>query len=63
MLCDGVNFGNALIVVGLFLLGGAISIFRADHDTKGRTSGQWVFSGVLLAAAALAIAGGVLRLV
>ena len=57
------NFGNALIVVGLFLVGGAISIFRADHDTKGRTRGQWIFAGVLLAAAALAIAGGVLRLV
>jgi hypothetical protein len=58
-----VGFGNALIVIGLFLLGGAISIFRADHDTLGRTRGQWVFAGVLMAAAALAVAGGVLRLV
>ncbi|MEU2349345.1 hypothetical protein [Modestobacter sp. NPDC049651] len=57
------TFGNILIVVGLFLLGGAWSIFRADHDTKGRTGGQWLFSGILLAAAALAVAAGVLRLV
>ena len=56
-------FGNVLIIVGLFLLGGAWSIFRADHDTKGRTGGQWVFAGILVAAAALAIAGGILYLV
>ena len=55
-------FGNALIIVGLFLVGGAWSIFRADHDTKGRTRPQVVFALILLAAAALAITGGALRL-
>ncbi len=55
------GFASGLIVIGCFLLGGAWSIFRADDDEKGRTSGQWVFSGILLLAAAMAIASGVLR--
>jgi hypothetical protein len=57
-----VSFGSALIVLGCFLLGGAWSIFRADHDTKGRTGPQVLFAVVLLAAAALAITAGALRL-
>jgi hypothetical protein len=57
------NFGIVLLVVGGFLLGGAYSIWRADHDTKGRTGPQVVFAGILLLAAALATAAGVLRLV
>jgi hypothetical protein len=56
-----VGFASGLIAIGLFLLGGAYSIFRADDPVKGRTQGQWVFSGVLLVAAALAIASGILR--
>jgi hypothetical protein len=58
-----VSFGSILIVLGCFLLGGAWSIFKADHDTKGRTGPQLAFAGVLLVAALLAIAAGVLRLV
>ena len=56
-------FGSVLIALGLFLLGGAYSIFRADHDVKGRTSAQVGFAAVLLLAGLLAIGGGVLRLV
>ena len=57
------NFGIALLVVGGFLLGGAYSIFKADSDTKGRTGPQVAIAVVLLVAALLATAGGVLRLV
>jgi hypothetical protein len=57
------NFGVVLLVVGGFLLGGAYSIFRADHDTKGRTGPQVAFAGILLLAALLATVSGILRLV
>jgi hypothetical protein len=57
------NFGIVLMVVGGFLLGGAYSIFRADSDAKGRTGVQVAFAVVLLAAAVLATAAGILRLV
>jgi hypothetical protein len=57
------NFGIVLMVVGGFLLGGAYSIFRADSDVKGRTGVQVAFAVVLLAAAVLATAAGILRLV
>ncbi|MCW2581854.1 MAG: uncharacterized protein JWQ53_644 [Klenkia sp.] len=55
------GFASGLIVVGCFLLGGAWSIFRANDDVAGRTGGQWFFAAVLLVAAGLAIASGVLR--
>lgn len=55
------GFASGLIVIGLFLLGGAWSIFRANDPDRGRTGGQWVFAAVLLVAAGLAIASGVLR--
>ena len=57
------DFGLALIVLGGFLLGGAWSIWRADSDTAGRTGPQVVFAVVLLVAALLATASGILRLV
>ena len=57
------TFGVLLLVVGGFLLGGAYSIFKADSDTKGRTGPQVAFAVILLMAALLATAAGVLRLV
>ena len=57
------NFGVVLTVLGGFLLGGAWSIWRADHDSKGRTAPQVVFAVILLVAALLATASGILRLV
>jgi len=58
-----VNFGVALLVVGGFFLGGAYSIFKADSDTKGRTGPQLAFAVILLVAALLATASGILYLV
>ena len=57
------NFGVALLVVGGFFLGGAYSIFKADSDTKGRTGPQLAFAVILLVAALLATASGILYLV
>lgn len=57
------NFGVALLVLGGFLLGGAWSIWRADSDTDGRTRPQVIIAVILLIAALLATASGVLRLV
>ncbi|MDK3256040.1 hypothetical protein [Blastococcus capsensis] len=57
------DFGLALVVLGGFLLGGAWSIWRADSDTAGRTGPQVVFAVILLIAALLATASGILRLV
>ncbi|MGY1856327.1 hypothetical protein [Modestobacter sp. SYSU DS0290] len=57
------NFGIVLLVVGGFLLGGAYSIFKADSDTDGRTGVQVGFAVLLLVAALLATAAGILRLV
>ncbi len=52
-----------LLAVGGFLLGGAWSIWRADSETRGRTVPQAALAAVLLVAAALATAAGILRLV
>lgn len=57
------TFGLVLLLVGGFLLGGAWSIWRSDSDTAGRTGPQVVFAAVLLLAALLASAAGVLRLI
>ena len=57
------NFGIALLIVGGFLLGGAWSIYQADSDTAGRTGVQVAFAVILLVAALLATAAGILRLV
>jgi hypothetical protein len=57
-----VNFAVLLLVLGGFLLGGAWSIWRADSDTLGRTRPQILFAVVLLVAALLATASGLLRL-
>jgi hypothetical protein len=58
-----VDFGLVLLVGGGFLLGGAWSMWRMDSDTKGRTTPQIVIAVVLLIAALLATASGILRLV
>jgi hypothetical protein len=58
-----VTFAVLLLLVGGFLLGGSYSIWKADSDTKGRTGPQVAFAVVLLVAAVLATASGVLRLV
>ncbi|MGY1916298.1 hypothetical protein [Blastococcus sp. SYSU DS0973] len=57
------DFGLVLVVLGGFLLGGAWSIWRADSETAGRTGPQVVFAVILLLAALLATASGILRLV
>lgn len=57
------DFGLVLLVLGGFLLGGSWSIWRADSDTKGRTGPQMLFAGILLAAALIASAAGILRMV
>jgi hypothetical protein len=58
-----VTFAVLLIAVGGFLLGGAWSIWRADSDGRGRTGPQVAFAAVLLLAALVATAAGILRLV
>ena len=57
------SFAAVLLILGGFLLGGAWSMWRADHDTKGRTGPQIAIAVVLLLAALLATASGILRLV
>jgi hypothetical protein len=58
-----VDFGVVLLVLGGFLLGGAWSMWRADSDTKGRTGPQIAIAVILLVAALLATASGILRLI
>ena len=57
------TFPILLLLLGGFLLGGAWSIWKADSDTKGRTGPQVVFALILLIAALLATASGILRMV
>ena len=57
------TFAVLLLVVGGFLLGGAWSIWKADSDSRGRTGPQVLFAVVLLVAALLATAAGILRMV
>ena len=52
-----------LLLAGGFLLGGAFSVWNADSDTAGRTGPQVFLAVVLLVAAVLASAAGVLRLI
>jgi hypothetical protein len=58
-----VNFAVVLIAVGGFLLGGAWSVWRRDPEGHGRSGPQVVFAILLLLAALLATAAGILRLV
>jgi hypothetical protein len=58
-----VTFGTVLLILGGFLLGGAWSVWRGDSGGTGRTGPQVTFAVILLLAALLATAAGILRLV
>jgi hypothetical protein len=58
-----VAFPLLLLALGGFLLGGAWSVWKADTDTGGRSGVQVAFAGILLLAALMATAAGILRLV
>jgi hypothetical protein len=58
-----VTFPLLLLLLGGFLLGGAWSVWKLDTEGRGRTPMQTVFAVVLLIAALLATASGILRLV
>jgi hypothetical protein len=58
-----VNFGLVLLLVGGFLLGGAWSVWRTDEDKPERGGPQVALAVVLLLAALLATAAGILRLI
>ncbi len=57
------TFPLLLLVLGGFLLGGAWSVWRTDEDAPERGGPQVVLAVVLLLAALLATAAGVLRLI
>ena len=52
-----------LLLLGGFLLGGAWSAWSTDEDTPVRGTPQVVLAAVLLVAALLATAAGILRLI
>jgi hypothetical protein len=57
------TFGLVLLLAGGFLLGGAWSVWRTDEDNPERGGPQVALAVVLLLAALLASAAGILRLV
>jgi hypothetical protein len=57
------TFGLVLLLAGGFLLGGAWSVWRTDEDDPERGGPQVALAVVLLLAALLASAAGILRLV
>ncbi len=57
------TFPLLLLLVGGFLLGGAWAAWRVDEPGTARSTAQVVLAAVLLGAAVLATASGVLRLV
>jgi hypothetical protein len=58
-----VTSGLVLLLLGGFLLGGAWSAWRTDEDHPDRGGPQVALAVVLLFAALLASAAGILRLV
>ena len=57
------TFALVLLLAGGFLLGGAWSVWKLDTEGRGRTPVQIVMAVILLVAALLATASGILRLV
>ncbi len=57
------TFGLVLLLLGGFLLGGAWSAWRTDEDPAVRGGPQIALAVVLLVAALLASAAGLLRLI
>jgi hypothetical protein len=57
-----VDSGLVLLLLGGFLLGGAWSAWRTDEDTPERGGPQVALAVVLLLAALMASAAGLLRL-
>ena len=57
------TFALVLLLAGGFLLGGAWSVWRLETEDGGRSTGQLVIAVVLLVAAGLATAAGILRLI
>ncbi len=55
--------GLVLLVFGGFLLGGAWSVWSVDEDAPHRGTPQIALAAVLLLAALLATAAGILRFV
>jgi len=58
-----VTLGLVLLLMGGFLLGGAWSVWRTDEDSPERGGPQVALAVVLLLAALLASAAGILRMV
>jgi hypothetical protein len=58
-----VTFGLVLLLAGGFLLGGAWSVWRTDEEHPDRGGPQVALAVVLLLAALVASAAGILRLV
>ncbi len=57
------NVGLVLLLIGGFLLGGAWSVWRTDEDNPDRGGPQVALAVVLLLAALIATAAGILRLI
>lgn len=57
------TFALVLLLIGGFLLGGVWSVWRTDEDRPERSRAQVFLAVVLLVAALLATAAGILRLV
>ena len=57
------DWGPILLIFGGFLLGAAWSVWRMDSESGKRSGPQALIAVVLLVAALLATASGILRLV